>query len=352
MSNANAARRTEVEIAFDGVDITKSIKPYFLSMTYTDNEEDETDDLQIELQDRDGIWMEKWLTQAIDAAAAAKLRMQAVIVRKNWNSNGKDDVFPCGSFELDSVEAAGPPRTVTLQGTSLAFSTSIRQTKKSKAWESYSLSGIAREMAAGAGMTLMYEAAADPQYTRVEQIKTSDIEFLSTLCHNAGISLKAAGKVLVLFDQSAYESKSAVYTIRRGWTGYLSYALSSGSAGEKYASCRVSYVDQSGRCIAATATDPEQTDSKTAQRLEVTARVASVGEAAALAEKLLRMHNKYEKTATFTLPGNPNLAAGMTVTLEGWGAWSGKYIVKKAIHTVNASGYSTKVTLRRCLEGY
>lgn len=352
MSDANAARRTEVEIAFDGVDITKSIKPYLLSMSYTDNEEDETDDLQIKLQDRDCVWLEKWLYQAIDAAAAAKLRMEAVIVRKNWNGGGKDDVLPCGAFELDSVEADGPPHTVTINGTSLAFSASIRQTKKSKAWEAYSLSGIAREMAASAGMTLMYEAGTDPSYDRVEQIKSSDIEFLSTLCHNAGISLKAAGKILVLFDQSAYENKPAVHTIRRGGAGYMSYSLSSGSANKKYASCRVSYVDQTGKCISATATDPDQKDSKTSQRLEITAKVANIGEARVLAEKMLRMRNKYEKTAEFTMPGNPVLTAGVTVTLEGWGAWSGKYIVKRAKHTVDGSGYRTSVNLRRCLEGY
>lgn len=353
MSNADAARRAEVEIAFDGVDITKSIRPYFLSMTYTDNEEDKTDDLQINLQDRDRIWMEQWLSKAIDAAAAAKLRMEAVIVRKNWNGGGKDDILPCGSFELDSVEAAGPPHTVTIQGTSLAFSASIRQTKKSKAWEAYYLSGIAGEMAASAGMTLMYEAAADPHYDRVEQIKTSDIEFLSTLCHNAGISLKATNKMLVLFDQAAYESKPTVYTIRRGGKGYISYNLNSGSAEKKYASCRVSYVDSTGKCIAAVATDPDQKDSdSTKQRLEITAKVSSIGEAQALAEKMLRMRNKYEKTATFTLPGNPALVAGVTVALESWGAWSGRYIVKQAQHIVNDSGYTTKLTLRRCIEGY
>ena len=41
MSKSSLARRTVIEIAFDGVDITESIRPYLLSVTYTDNEEDE-----------------------------------------------------------------------------------------------------------------------------------------------------------------------------------------------------------------------------------------------------------------------------------------------------------------------
>ena len=63
MSGKNAARRTEAEVTFDGVDITKSIKPYLLSITYTDNEEGETDDLQIQIQDREGEWLQSWLEQ-------------------------------------------------------------------------------------------------------------------------------------------------------------------------------------------------------------------------------------------------------------------------------------------------
>lgn len=353
MSNINEARRTAVEIAFDGVDITGSIRPYLLSMTYTDNEEDETDDLQIQLQDREQLWLENWLTQAVDAAAAAKLRMEAVIVRENWNGSGRDDLLHCGTFELDSVKASGPPSEITIQGTSLAFSESIRQTQKSKAWEAYYLSGIAGEMAASAGMTLMYEAAEDPYYIRVEQIKTSDISFLSTLCHNAGISMKATGGLLVLFDQAAYERNPPVFTIRRGSGVYSSYDLSTGSAETKYATCRVSYVDPSGKCIEAIASDPDQKGSDTTkQRLEITAKVSSIAEAQALAEKMLRLRNKYEKTAVFTLPGNPALVAGVTVGLEKWGAWSGRYIVKQALHTVSRNGYTTKLTLRRCLEGY
>ena len=52
MSDYKNTRRTEAEVTFDGVDITQSIKPYLLSITYTDNEEGETDDLQIKILDR------------------------------------------------------------------------------------------------------------------------------------------------------------------------------------------------------------------------------------------------------------------------------------------------------------
>ncbi len=353
MSDANQARRTAVEVAFGGVDITASIRPYLLSLTYTDQEAEEADDLQLQLQDREALWMEDWLAQAVDAASAARLSMDAVIVRENWLGDGKDVVLPCGTFELDSVDASGPPAVVTIKGTALPFSAQIRQTRKSKAWEAYTLSGIAGEMAAACGMTLMYEAATDPFYQRVEQVDTSDIGLLSILCRQAGISLKATSRILVLFDQAAYEAKPTVLTLRRGDGSYTKYKLNVGTADTQYASCRVSYTAPSGQCISATAKiEDYNEDAKNNQQLEITAKVSSAAEAKTLAEKLLRLHNKYAKTATFTLPGSPQLVAGVTVALEGWGAWDGKYLVTQAKHTVGGSGYSVQVKLRKVLEGY
>lgn len=175
------------------------------------------------------------------------------------------------------------------------------------------------------------------------------------LCHDAGISLKATSSILVFFDQVAYEAKSPVITIQKGKAGgYIKYKLSVGAADSQYSSCRVSYVDPAtGKCIEATAKiEDYNADAKNNQQLEVTAKVSSKDEAKTLAEKHLRLHNKYSKSATFTLPGNPALVAGVTVELKGWGAFDGKYIITQAVHTVGKSGYTTQIKLRRVLEGY
>lgn len=70
MSDRSKARRTVIGVFFSGVDITSSLEKYLISLTYTDNDEDAADDLQIKLQDRSGIWREKWLNTAIQAAAS------------------------------------------------------------------------------------------------------------------------------------------------------------------------------------------------------------------------------------------------------------------------------------------
>lgn len=361
MSDSISARRTSVQIFFDGVDITNDITPYLLSITYTDCEEDESDSLELQLQDREGLWLEHWLTEAVQATASSRLSIRATITPEYWGNDTPP--LATGLFEVDSVEAQGPPSTVTIKGVSLSYGSSIRQTPKSKVWKYTSLSNIAKEIAKNAGLSCMYDAKTDPNYARKEQTKESDITFLSALCHDAGISLKCTDEQLVLFEQSIYESLSPVATIRRGGgrilpsapeahgayrreqtcEAYIDYSLSTGAAESQYGSCRVSYTDPAtGTYIEGIAVD----DVENEQQLEVTARVSSVGEAQALAEKQLKLHNKFSHTASFTLTGNTILVAGVTVLLDGFGGWDGKYMVNQATHTLSG-GYTTQVDLRK-----
>ena len=42
VSDPAAARRTDLRVIFDGADITEDIKPYLLSLSYKDSEEDDS----------------------------------------------------------------------------------------------------------------------------------------------------------------------------------------------------------------------------------------------------------------------------------------------------------------------
>ncbi|MEE0969360.1 MAG: hypothetical protein U0M06_08335, partial [Clostridia bacterium] len=268
MSGTVTARRARADISFAGIDISTSISKYLISMSYTDNEEDETDDLQISLADREDIWLENWLNDAIDASADAEegqassasavtwnigdeviangspqysshgvgtpgspvtnyrgkitdlnfkdgvsypicvgvlgwfseeqitrtdeassslsiskgFKIEAAIIRENWTEEGKKERLELGEFELDEISAQGPPSTISIKSSSLPYSSSIRQTKKSKSWEKYSLRGIGNEIAEKNGMSLLFLSEKNPEYERVEQYKQSDIAFLKKLC--------------------------------------------------------------------------------------------------------------------------------------------------------------------------
>ncbi|MCM1299686.1 MAG: contractile injection system protein, VgrG/Pvc8 family, partial [[Eubacterium] siraeum] len=287
---------------------------------------------------------------AEEKSAGKGLKISVSIVTENRNGDGKDEVMDCGQFELDDVKAEGPPSTVTMKATSLPYTCGIRQTKKNKSWEGTSLSGIAKAIAANNGLGILFESKTDPSYSRVEQYQMSDIAFLQKLCHDTGASLKATNNVIVIFDQAAYEAKKAVKKIIFGESGgYTKYQLET-SAGGSYASCRVYYTAADGTVIEATEyAEGYNSSNDNNQCLEVRQKVGSVSEAQALAHKMLRLHNKFEYEASFTFPGDPALAAGNTVELSGFGAWDGKFLIKQAKHSLSRSGFTTSISLRKCL---
>lgn len=356
MSDSSLARRVMLQVTFSGEDISGAVSRDLSSFCYTDNEEDEADDLQIALNDRDGNWLQKWLDPTISEAASSSndgskgLKIAAAIVRRNWKSNGNDEILECGTFELDSVTVSGPPSKVTMKGTSIPYSSSIRQEVKSKSWENVSLSQIAETIAVQGGLAVMFTSKHNPQYSRVEQYQQSDIVFLSFLCHNVGASLKTTNDIIVIFDQEEFEKKDAVRTIKFGKEGGYSKFNLLTNENDRYTSCRVYYTQPDGSVISATAqSETHKADGKNKQCLEVRQNVSSIAEAQALAEKMLRLHNKYEYEATFTFPGDTSLVAGNTVELKDFGAWNGKYVIKQAKHNVTSSGYTTQISLRKAL---
>lgn len=401
-------------------------------MTYTDNEEDNADDLQITIDDRENIWINDWLNTPIQppkqkigcwkigdevtvtgkpqyssygngvpgamltnykgkithlnlksgvpypihvdykgwfaenqvqksgesrdnmtsSGGAKGAEIHAYIIQKNWNGDGKEKRLDCGIFEVDSVDASGPPAKVNIKSTSIPYTSKMRTQKKTRAWENISLSGIAAEIAAAGGMEIMYESDYDPVYSRKEQVAKSDIEFLQELCKAAGISLKVTSRTIVLFDAAEYEKKPAIRKIIHGDSDIKSYRFSTNFKDCCYERCHVVYENpQTMSKIEATYTYPAAEENGSGQILEINERVTSEAEALKLAEKRLRQKNKGEFQADFTVVGDIGLVAGINVEVCGWGAYDGKYIISGATHNVTG-GYTVNLKLRRVLEGY
>lgn len=62
MSDKNLARRVELQLTFQNVDVPENLNKHLISASYTDEEEDSADDFQLEYEDRErnllGGWME------------------------------------------------------------------------------------------------------------------------------------------------------------------------------------------------------------------------------------------------------------------------------------------------------
>ena len=311
------------------------------------------------------------LSSIDEASSATRLMRKVQITAKiTREENAKKVTTDCGLFELDDIKASGPPSTVTIKASSLAYS-GIRKTENDKSWECYTLRGIAEEIAGKNGLGVLFDADIDPSYDRIEQSKQTDIALLKKLCQDVGYGLKITDNQIVIYDQAKYEAMQEIATISFGDGSYTKWSLSTGDGQQQYDACEVSYTDPAtGKAIKATVYTEEykqkledakakQTTKKKKKKddekdegietLVVTdQRVTSIAEAEALAERLLKLNNKFEQQATFTLKGNPIYCAGMNIRLQKFGYWNGKYAISKAKHDITPNnGYTTTITLRK-----
>ena len=345
------ARKCEVLVKYDDKDISTDLQPYLKNVSYTDNLSGEADDLQITLEDRDGLWQSSWFP---DKGATLDVSVKLI----NWQGIDVQTVR-LGLFEIDEITSQGVPSEVQVKAVSVPDDNSLRGKERTRSWEKAELKKIANDIATGAGLTLVYDAADyNPTIDRAEQTEQSDLSFLYKLCADHGLALKICNKQVVVFDEAKYEKAEAVMVLLKPGvttTSTLtkvdklkSYNLRS-KIRDIYKACHVKYQGGKKKAkIETTFTDPNKTAGKT---LEVNEQVKSIAEAERLAKKKLREKNCEEFTGSFSFLGNPELLAAVNVQLEGYGAFDGKYIVTKVTHNIG-SGYTTNIDIRRCLNGY
>ena len=183
MNEIYYARRAELQLKYEKKDISADLAPHLVGFSYTDHASGKADDLQITLDDREGLWRGAWFP---DKGAM----LTAVLIARYWDSLTSEQQLPLGTFEIDEIECSGAPYVVTIKAVSVPESASLRGQDKTRAWEKTTLKTIAADIAGGAGMELLYETSDDPKYDRREQTEESDLAFLQKCCNDAGLSLK------------------------------------------------------------------------------------------------------------------------------------------------------------------
>ena len=172
------ARRVRLAVTIGGHDATDALAPSLLSATYADNAAGKADEVRLDLHDRDGKWLGEW-------APKKGTEVSMRILCTDWFGPGQDASLNCGSFKVDEVEYSGPPTKVSMKAVSAALTDGLRETKKTQAWEGYSLQAVAGEIAQRNGLELLYNADAFP-FNRQDQREESDLPFLQRLASARG----------------------------------------------------------------------------------------------------------------------------------------------------------------------
>lgn len=338
------ARHARVRIVYNKEDISEQIASFLDSFDFKDSADSIADDMSLSLEDRKELWESDWFP---DKGATLK----ASLIFTNWGTEG-DVEIPIGIFEVDEIEVSGLPHKVKIKAVSVPSNNELRGAKKNRAWEKVKLSAIAKEIADRAGIGLYLNMRDDEEIERLEQKNESDLAFLTRVAKEKGYGVKLSDSQLDVYYIPDLDNLDPVLTIKKAATKIKSYSFRSKTR-DIYKACHVKYENaKKGQTIEYTFEDASKKDG---QILEVHKEVADVAEAEKLAKGELREKNKDEVTGRIALTGavsNSMLMAGLTVQVEDFHKFDGKYLITSTSHSVSSSGYSCNIDIRRCLDGY
>ena len=345
MADVNLARRVILDVSIDGHDAASYLEPSLLSFEYTDQAAGKSDEIQLELHDRDDHWINGWLPMK-GSIIMARLHC------RDWHGPGHNPILECGTFKCDEpADYQGPPNKVSVKAVSAALTSELRETAHTKGWENYSLQGVAGELAGKHGLELHYDAPAH-QFQRQDQRRETDLAFLQRLATARGVNVKVHDGRLVMFEAKKGDAQGAALTINRKNGDFftaLDYSFKISSEGTGYDVAEVEYHEPATRELRQVEFKPGGDRGGEGKILTLDNRVESEADALVLAQSRLREANKKELTGSFTIMGYPGLVSGLTVTLEDFGIFSGKYFVEKTSHKAGDK-YTTSADIRQVLD--
>ncbi|PAQ15074.1 hypothetical protein CD798_08510 [Bacillaceae bacterium SAOS 7] len=335
-------RRIDLDVLYNNQNITTEIEDFIDSLSFTDNLSGQADDISINIGDRERRWSNQWRPYK-----GASLQVSLKISEHWWETGATNRKL--GYFEIDDLGMNGPPTKISVKGTSIPESSSLKGEKKSKAWEKTNLKKIAEDVAKKNKLTLHFSVQENPEYERVDQESQTDIAFLYKLCTDAGLALKIVNKSITILDEIKLEAGEAVTTIFHTDDRIKDYSAKD-VLGNIYKSCKVSYTDPKSKKTLSYTFTPKNPP-PTARILTVNEQVTSQKAAIDLAKKSLRNVNKEATTFSMKLAGFLAVYAGQCVNLKDFGAFDGKYLITSVGGSLG-SGSETSLELRKCLEGY
>jgi phage protein D len=336
-------RRALIRVTYQGRDITTALQPYLLDAGYSDHASGQADDLTLRLHDREGLWRGDWLPRHGD-------RIEAVLAVTDWLKAGDNRELRLGAFQVDEIVCQGGPDSVEIKAASVFASASLRQEKRTKAWEDTTFRTVAGEIARRASLALLWQSKSDFSFERLDQRDESDLTLLDRLAKERGLAVKVTDEQLVIYPARDMDAQAPIMTIRRGLTALSGYRLTARTSGV-YRACELSWFDEGDWEERKTTYAPPSAPA-VGQVLRVNERVESQAEAMIRAQALLRGANREWLTGEIPLMGEPSLVAGVVVALKGFGSFDAHtWFVERCEHRADASGgLRTSVSIRKTLD--
>lgn len=329
------------ELAYNGKAITAEVTPYVTAITYTDNLTGESDDLDVELEDTDGRWINAWYPE------------KGAVLTLKFGYLGQT-LVKAGVFAVDEVNLSGPPSVVKIRALATGVQEAVR-TRNSKPYEKTTLAAIAQRIAKRHKMKLIGKVEA-LQIDRATQYHETDLQFLSRLAAEYGYAFKVTenNTKMVFWKTADLHGQKPIRTFTLA--DMISYNASDkitdvpGDAQVKYHDPKtkklVVYGVKEGQTTVVGQTNAGKSASADTVKMSRRAPTKQAAEAMAAAE-LDRRHLD-RTSAEIEIEGDAGLAAGAVIELAGLGRLSGNYTMTKVTHRITrGNGFTSSLELKR-----
>ncbi|HAH0559590.1 TPA: phage late control D family protein [Escherichia coli] len=157
-------------ITIEGKDVTTIMDTRLMSLTLTDNRGFEADQLDLELDDADGL-------------VVLPRRGAVIHLALGWKGQ---PLFPKGAFTVDEIEHSGAPDRLTIRARSADFRQTLN-TRREKSWHQTTVGEVLKEIAARHNLKLaLGKDLTDRTLDHLDQTNESDASFLMKLARQYG----------------------------------------------------------------------------------------------------------------------------------------------------------------------
>lgn len=311
-------------VEVDGTDRTRNLWEHLISLEYTDNDEGESDTVNITVANMPAFSIPK---------RSAALRL--------WLGWKESTMKYFGSFVVDEISGQFRPATMTItaKSTDLTSGSNVKE-KTDKEWENITLVDLAAKIAAAHGCKS--KVLVNVRYDYRAQSLESDIAFLRRLALEAGATLSIKDKVFVIAPYAKAIRASAIIAHTDVISG--SWSL---PERDKYDTVTTKWWDAE---MAEEQKVSSGDNEKGKSSYTIKKRFASAAEAQTAAENYKAKLSKGEVSIDLSTAGNPLLVSGAEVSCDGFTPkeLNGKYLAKSVTHSISKSGgWSTQCVLEK-----
>ncbi|STW05298.1 late control gene D protein [Klebsiella grimontii] len=199
----NLSKTPAFRIVIAGKDATQTLDKRLLSMTLTDNRGFEADQLDLELDDADGL-------------VIMPRRGAVISLALGWKG---EPLFSKGKFTVDEIEHSGSPDRLTIRARSADFRETLN-VRREKSWHKTMVGEVVKEIAARHSLKVAIgKDVAEQALDHLDQTNESDASFLMKLARQYGAIASVKDSNLLFIRQGQGKTASGkslpVITITR-----------------------------------------------------------------------------------------------------------------------------------------